>query len=59
MSAPAEQHRAGSGAAQADERLDQLGLAVALHAGDADDLAGAHLEQTWSTQRAAGRRRRR
>ena len=27
---------------QAGERLDQLGLAVALHAGDADDLARVH-----------------
>ena len=26
------------------ERLDQLALAVALDAGDADDLAGAHLQ---------------
>ena len=29
-----------SGCAQADQRLDQLGLAVAGDAGDADDLAG-------------------
>ena len=29
---------------QPGERLDQLGLAVAFDAGDADDLAGAHLE---------------
>ena len=30
--------------AHADERLDELALAVALHAGDAEDLTGAHLE---------------
>ena len=29
---------------QADERLGELGLAVALHAGDGEDLAGAHVE---------------
>ena len=29
---------------QSGERFDQLGLAVAFDAGDADDLAGAHLE---------------
>ncbi len=27
------------------DRLDQLGLAVALYAGDAQDLAGVHLER--------------
>lgn len=31
---------AGVGVAQADERVDQLGLAVALDAGDAEDLTG-------------------
>ena len=30
---------------QADQRLAQLGLAVALNAGDAEDLAGPHLER--------------
>ena len=32
------------GAADAGDRLEQLRLAVAGDAGDADDLAGAHLE---------------
>ena len=35
---------AALGPAQAGERLDQLGLAVPVYAGDADDLAGANLE---------------
>ncbi len=34
----------GLGGPQPREHLDQLGLAVALHPGDADDLPGAHLE---------------
>ena len=29
---------------QAEERLGELGLAVALHAGDGEDLAAAHGE---------------
>ena len=29
---------------QADDRLGELGLAVALHAGDGEDLAGPHVE---------------
>ena len=33
-------------AEQPDERLDQLGLPVALHAGDADELAGVHARTT-------------
>ncbi len=33
------------GAAEAGDRVDQLGLAVAVDAGDADDLACAHLER--------------
>ncbi len=36
-------------AAQAGERLDQLGLAVALDPGDADDLAGADVKSTPAT----------
>ena len=39
MSSSARVIDAGVGVAQADERLDQLGLAVALDAGDAQDLA--------------------
>ena len=35
----------GSRVPQAGDRVDQLGLAVAVDAGDADDLAGAHLER--------------
>ena len=34
-----------SGSAQAGDRVDQLGLAVAVDAGDADDLARAHVER--------------
>src|SRR5437879_1467168 len=30
---------------QAGQSVDQLGLAVAIHAGEADDLAGAHVER--------------
>ena len=36
----------GDRRAQAGHRLDQLGLAVALDAGDADDLARAHVERS-------------
>jgi hypothetical protein len=39
-----EQDPAVTGVAQAEDRLDQLVLAVALHAGDADDLAGPHVQ---------------
>ena len=42
---PARQgHAAGSGAAQARDRLDELVLAVAGHAGDPEDLAGTDVE---------------
>ena len=39
-----QQHLAGFALAQAGQRFDQLGLAIALHAGNAEDLAGVHLE---------------
>ena len=35
----------GRGVAEAGDRVDQLGLAVVVDAGDPDDLAGAHLER--------------
>ncbi len=41
---PSSIDRAGHGAANAGDRLDQLGLAVAGDAGNADDLAGADVE---------------
>ena len=44
-SSPPTRDRARSALAQAGERVDQLGLAVAVDARDADDLAGAHLER--------------
>ena len=44
--------------AQAGDRLDELGLAVAVDAGDADDLAGAHLRARGRARRAARGRRR-
>jgi hypothetical protein len=37
--------RAGGRPAQAGDRLDELGLAVAVDAGDADDLAGAGVQR--------------
>ena len=40
----AHDHTAGLDLAQPGERVDQLRLAVAVDAGDADDLPGAHLE---------------
>ncbi len=40
-----EPHAARRDRPQAAERVDQLGLAVAVDAGDADDLAGPHLER--------------
>ena len=40
----AERHAAGRLAPQPHDRLDQLVLAVARHAGDPEDLAGADLE---------------
>ena len=49
-SSPAATIRPASGLPQARDRLDELRLAVAVHPGDADDLAGPHL---------AGRRRER
>ena len=45
--------RRTSGVPQADEQLDQLGLAVALDAGDADDLAGVDVEADVVEQPAA------
>ena len=39
-----QRHRAAGGMAQPDDRLHQLVLAVAGHAGDAEDLPGADLE---------------
>ena len=39
-----EEDLAGVGLDQSQQRLDQLGLAVALDAGDPEDLAGAGLE---------------
>ena len=45
---------------QAHQRLAQLGLPVALHAGDAEDLAGPHLEgdRRRTARHSAGGRRR-
>ena len=40
-----ERDLAGVGLDQPEQRLGQLGLAVALDAGDAEDLAGPHLER--------------
>ena len=45
MSLAGEAERAAGGLAQAGERPDQLVLAVAGHPGDAEDLAGAHVER--------------
>ncbi len=42
MSFPSSRIDPGRDRAQAEQRLGQLGLAVALHAGEGDDLAGAH-----------------
>ena len=39
-----DEHGAVVGLAQAHDRLDQLALTVGVHAGDADDLARAHVE---------------
>ena len=39
-----EGHRAPADRDQPEQRLGQLGLPVALHAGDADDLAARHLQ---------------
>ena len=41
---PAIDDAAGSLGTHPHDRLDQLALAVALDAGDAEHLAGAHLE---------------
>ena len=46
------------GSAQADERLDELVLAVAGHAGDAEDLARADLEVDAANDLACRGRRR-
>ena len=48
-----------TGDAQPGDRLDELGLAVAVDARDADDLAGAHLQREPAHARAARGRRRR
>jgi hypothetical protein len=53
MSAPPMRTCARVGLAQAGDHLDQFGLAVALHAGHADDLAGAHLEGDAAQRRFA------
>ena len=45
MSSPSSRILPGGDWLQADQRLGQLGLAVALHAGERVDLAGAHLER--------------
>ena len=46
------QHAAGLGVALAGQGLDQLALAVARDAGDADDLAGADFERQLAPPRA-------
>ena len=40
-----DQHAAAGRLALAGQHFDQLALAVARHAGDADDLAGAHRQR--------------
>ena len=45
MSCVAEPDPAGGGLAHAHDRLDQLGLAVALDAGDAEHLAAVDVER--------------
>ena len=45
---PATLDRPGGGGAQADDGLGDLGLAAAAATGQADDLAGAHLERDGS-----------
>ena len=45
MSRPSSEMRAGARAAQAGKRLGELDLAVAVDAGDAENLAAAHLER--------------
>ena len=54
---PSSGDRAGDARLQAEDRLGELGLAVALHAGDREDLARAHLEAR-RRRRRAGRGRR-
>ncbi len=44
-SAPSRRTRSAFGRAHAGEGLDQLGLAVALHACDGDDLAASDVER--------------
>ena len=39
-----ESDGAGGGRAQPEDHLAQLGLPVALDAGDGEDLAGAHMQ---------------
>ena len=56
MSSGAEADGSGAGRPQADEQLDQLGLAVALDAGDADDLALVQVEGHVVEQPAAALR---
>ena len=46
MSTPPSAMRPADGVPQPDERLDELALAVALDAGDADDLAAMHCRAT-------------
>ena len=47
-SIPAMSTRAASSLRKPGDRVDQLGLSVAVDAGDADDLAAAHLERNAS-----------
>ncbi len=53
--AAADLDAAAVGPAQPDNRLDQLALPVALDAGDAEDLAGAHRQRHAAHRRRAAR----
>ena len=56
-SRPSTPNVTGFGGAQPGDRLDELGLAVPVDAGDAHDLPGANLEATRRGRlRARGRR---
>ena len=55
---PSSRTAPGAGAALARQRRQQLLLAVAGDAGDADDLAGAHLERDVAQRRCRTARRR-
>ena len=57
MSLPPTADRAGAGLAHAHDRLDELGLAVALDAGDAEHLAPVDGQLDVGEQVAAERRR--